>query len=509
MPLHADLVVTNARILTMDPARPAAEALAVRGDRIVAVGSAQDVEGLRGPGTRGVDAGGRVVLPGFIDAHTHLVQYGMQLLRLNLGRVRTVDELYSAVRERYRMTPGDGWIVGHSWDESKWETRTPPTREALDKVSPDKPVVLIRIDIHSCVANTLALQRAGMDPAAAPDGWLREEEAYKLMALVQPSVETHLKGLERANRALHEMGVTSVHAIVDHDDVDAIQRMRDEGRLGVRVYLLFRVDDLDHVLALKLRRGFGDSWLKLGGLKLFTDGSIGSRTAAISFPYAGSTDEKGQFVYEDKKLHDLCARAHAGGLQLALHCIGDAAIGQALRAIGQALEAHPRPDARPRLEHLELFTDEQAAQMKALGVVASAQPNFIGEWGHPGQMYASRLGDDIVGRHNRLAVLQRLGVPIAFGSDHMPTGPLYGIHCAVNAPTEAQRLSVEDALHAYTRGAAYAGFQEKEVGSLAPGTLADLVMLDRDPREAPHDIKSIQVLLTVVGGRIVHDRLPT
>ncbi|HWG91535.1 MAG TPA: amidohydrolase [Candidatus Thermoplasmatota archaeon] len=508
MPLHADLVVVNARILTMDPAKPQAEALALRGGRLVAVGSRAEAEALKGPGTEVIDAGGRVLLPGFVDAHTHLVQYGMQLLRLNLGTVRSVEECLERVKERAQMTMQGGWVVGHSWDEMKWDRPLVPTREQLDRIAPDKPVVLIRVDIHSVVVNSEALRRAGMDPAVHPTGFLTEHDAYRITDLVKPTVETHVKGLERAARALWERGITSVHAIVDHDDVDALQRARDKGSLPVRTLLYYRVDDLEHLLALKLHRGFGDAWLRVGGLKLFTDGSIGSRTAAISFPYRGSETNKGMFIYDDKKLFDLAARAHAGGLQLAIHCIGDAAVDQALRAIDHALSEHPSQDVRHRLEHLELFTDKDAQRMKELGVIASCQPNFIGEWGHAGQMYADRLGAEIVGKHNRLAVLKRLGIPIAFGSDHMPTGPLYGIHCAVNAPTPDQRLNVEEALYAYTRGAAYGGFLEREVGTLAPGYFADFIVLDKDPRDHPTSVKDVQVLLTVLDGRVVHRLLP-
>lgn len=479
------------RVLTQDPARPEADAVAVRGGRVAAVGSeaacAREV-----PGAERIEV--PFLSPGFHDAHTHFVDHGVRLLRMRLERAASREEVLRSVAERAKMTPEGGWVVGYGWDESKWPDARMPTRADLDRAAPRHPVLLLRVDMHMAAANSEAMKRAGV---WEEDGLLREEKAYAAHDSVTPSRETILKGVERATRESWSLGVTSVHAVVDAEQVGVLREAWQAGQLGVRVGLILREPD---AYAPGVAAG-GDEHLRVLGVKLFTDGSIGSRTAAVSSGYADDRAHTGELVYEQERLDQLVRDAVARGLQPALHAIGDLGVSAALKAFRRA---GVEPRHRARIEHLELATDEQLADARAMGVVASVQPNFIGEWGHPGQMYEQRLGWDVASQLNRLRDYADARVHLAFGSDHMPYGPLRGIHDAVNGPTPAHRLTVDEALAAYTAGSAYAGFEEETKGRLAPGFLADVVGLDADPRDEPSAIRERRVVLTVVGGRVVH-----
>ncbi|HLE97086.1 MAG TPA: amidohydrolase [Candidatus Thermoplasmatota archaeon] len=492
------LLFRDATVWTAEAGAAECGSLLVEDGRIARV-----ADGIDPPaGAEIVECGGGFVMPAFVDAHTHLVRHGVALLRLDLSRATTLAEAIEAVRERAKMTPEGGWVVGAGWDESKWDAPTMPSRADLDLAAGAHPTLVGRVDMHMGVLNTAGLKAVGLDPVEYPAGHVREEEFYRAGDAVEPAPETLAKAVGVASRRAWELGIGSCHVVADMSDLAALETARADGVLGVRTSLYLRESALDAAVQRGLRRGWGDAWIRVNGCKLFADGSIGSRTAAVSRGYADDPRQKGRLVYPPGRLAVHVRRAHEAGLQLAVHCIGDAAIGEALAP----LEALRDPEGRHRLEHAELFTDEHAHRMRAAGIVASMQPNFIGEWGHAGQMYEARLGKWVVEAHNRLATLRNTGVHLAFGSDHMPWGPLYGVHCAANAPSPAQRLSVEDALRAYTSGAAWAGFAEREVGTLAPGMLADVLVLDADPRRDPSRAKERKVRCLAIDGRVVVQR---
>ncbi|MHB8585205.1 MAG: amidohydrolase [Thermoplasmatota archaeon] len=485
------------RVWTGNPDVPEAEAVAVRNDKVVAIGSeaacANEVRA-----ARRIEAPEGLVIPGFHDAHTHIVSHGVRLLRLGLDRTRTVDEVLSSVIERAKMTPADGWIVGYGWDESRFPDRRMPTRAELDRAGGGRPVLLHRVDMHMAVASTAAMRLAGV---YREDGVLREEESQACDAAAKPAPATLAKGIERAVRDSWRLGITSVHAIVSADDLRALVAARQAGSLGVRVGCYIR--DADAVAFERPdARPAPDAVLRLLGTKLFADGSIGAKTAAVRAGYEGDAAQRGRLLYTEDELASRVRWAKRVGLQPAVHAIGDAAIHAAITAYQKA--GFARAD-RPRIEHVELADDEAIRAMADRGIVASMQPNFVGQWGHAEELYAQRLGKDIIERHNRFRTIVDAGVPLAFGSDHMPYGPLYGIHHAVNGPSPAQRITVEEALSAYTKGAAFAGFGEETSGMLAVGRPADCVVLGRDPRERPSDIESIPICVTMVGGRIVYE----
>ncbi|HUR67906.1 MAG TPA: amidohydrolase [Candidatus Thermoplasmatota archaeon] len=492
----ASLLFLDGPILTMDKARPVTDALAVVGDRIAALG--EDARRMEGPHTRVVRLGPRCLIPGFVDAHNHFVSYGLRLMRLDLGRLNDKDELLSAVRERAGMTPSDGWIVGHSWDETTWKDATLPTQEELDRAAGGRKALLARVDRHGGLVTSAALRAANVDEGP----FVVEHEYAKVIALTTPTLPTLVKGIAAATRRAHELGVTSSHVMCARDDFAALQAAREAGALGVRVSCFIEEDKLPSAAELGARRGLGDAWIRFLGLKLYADGSFGSRTAAVSFPYLDGGASKGMFIHPEGRLESLVKQAKDAGLQVAVHAIGDRTVKRVVDAFEMARVV---PADRARIEHLELSSDADVKRAASMGVVASVQPNFTGEWGHRGQMYETRLGWDHARRLNRFADYEAAGLPLAFGSDDMPLGPLYGIWSAVTAPEMEQRVGIDAALRAYTAGAAWAGFAENEVGTLREGMLADLVVLSGDPRAAA-DVRKLSVTLTVVDGRPVFER---
>ncbi len=502
---QADLVLAGGTVLTMDPRNPEAEAVAFHNGNVLRVGRASDVLVHAGDGTRIVEVPeDAVVLPGFVDAHTHPVNWGMHLLRLNLRGAPHLEEVLSRVKDRVEMTPEGGWVVGHGWDESTWPGDPQPTRNHLDEVAPEHPVLLERVDMHMGVVNTRALEELGWSREDHPRGHLREDVFYDALEAVTPAPATRVKAVERMSREALRHGCTSMHAIVDGEDLEVLERARQEGSLGVRITGYVRRSTLPTVEAGNITVGPDptESLLRVQGLKLFADGSLGSHTAALEEGYADAPGERGELLHTTGELADLMARGHAVGLQPMVHAIGDRAIGQVL----DALEAsRVPPGARPRVEHAELARDGHVRRFAGLGAVASMQPNFVGEWSRKGGLYEERLGPDHHGRDNRFRVLLDADVPLCFGSDNMPFGPLYGVHWAVNAPHRDQRVTVEEALRAYTAGAAWAGFEEDAKGILREGFLGDAVVLGEDPREVPERLEELPVLLTVRGGEVVYE----
>ncbi len=499
----ADLIFINGVVWAAAPRR--AEALAVRDGHILALGRTAEIKRLRGPQTKIVDLAGKALLPAFIDAHTHLVSLGLKETGyvLDLSRTRSLDEALEGVREAARRRGPDSWIQGRGWDESLWPEKRYLTRADLDRVAPKNPVALSRVDGHLLVANSLALKLISVEAEAdefdREQGQLRERAAADFLARITPGPEEIEKAVQAAVKKAHSLGVTAVHDIARPEHVRAYLRLKRRGRLKLRVRLNIPVEHLEALSEPGLASELGDEFLKLGAIKIFADGSIGARNAALLEPYADEPTSRGKLNYPQEELNALVRKAHEAGFQLMIHAIGDRAIASALEALKQAGVG---PDDRARIEHFELPKEEHLRLAQDLGVIASMQPNFL-QWSGPGRLYEERLGaerDRRIDPHRR--VWER-GIPLAFGSDSMPFGPLYGIQLAVNAPHEHQKLSVEEALSAYTLGAAYAGFSEGELGSLEPGQWADLIVLEEDPTQAPERIDQMRVWDAYLAGERV------
>jgi predicted amidohydrolase YtcJ len=529
--MSADRLLLNGRIYTMDPARPQATALAVCGERIRAVGG-DELRALAGPGTEVVDLEGRTVLPGLTDSHLHLAWFALGLQQVDLTGTASREEMQARVAARAAVTPAGEWILGRGWNQEEWPDRRFPTAADLDEVAPHHPVVLTAKSGHALVANTRAMEGAGItaetpdpsggrivrDDAGRPTG-LFLEEAMRLIqdAVPRPDAAALARILPPALEHLARLGLTAVHDMGDAVSFEAYQRLRENGAPpSLRIVFYLPLEGLEHALALRLRSGLGDNFLRIGGVKVFADGALGPRTAAMLEPYIGEPENRGILTMEPETLREVVRRAAEGGLALAVHAIGD----RANRLVLDALEALPpenRARLRHRIEHVQLLHPDDVGRLAALGVVASMQPIHAVQDAPMADRYwgPARCATAYAWRR-----LLDAGTVLAFGSDcpvESPN-PFLGIHAAVTRsrpdgyggpegwiPT--QRITVEEAVRAYTWGAAYAAGLEDRLGTLTPGKLADLVVLDRDIFSAdPSLIPQTQVLGTMVGGRWVYRR---
>jgi len=516
MTASADLVVTNAEVHTLADPDETHEALAVRDGRIVRLGDAYEVDFLAGVDTTVVDCDGGVVLPGFVDAHTHLEMVGRHLVHADLRGVGSAEAAVDRLRERAAET--DGPVLGYGYDESTWEGARYLTRGDLDAVATGRPVVAFREDMHTASVNGAALDayRDAMPDADVhtqgeePTGVVVEEAVDPLFAAFEPDVDETEKLLDAAQRRANELGVTEVHDMCRGSHKPRVYRELDAaGELSLRVRLNYWTDHLDAVVETGLRSGHGSDRVETGAVKTYTDGSFGGRTAKLTEPYADAPDGKeseagdptGRWVVAPDELETFVADAAAADLQFTAHAIGDAAVAGVL----DVFERHDAERLRHRVEHAELLDDALVERFAAVGAVASVQPNFL-KWAREGGLYESRLGE----RRREVMPFRDLldaGVPLAFGSDCMPLDPLFGVQQAVTAPEPRQRLTVTEALRAYTHGGAYAAGAEADRGTVAVDKRADLVVLDESPWAVDSGrIADIDATHTLVGGEVVYER---
>ncbi len=504
--VEAERILKGAPVLTQDPENPVAEAIAFRHGRILAVGSEAEVTQDQGPGTDVIElSSDQLVLPGFVDAHTHAARLGEMHWRQDLGTADTKDEAIQILEAIAERTPEDGWVIGWNWDESTWPTNEPLTRKDLDQASTTRKIMARRVCGHHAVLNTPGLEALDLDDAPGvqeknghPTGTLLEDAADAAWEACAPAFETCVKGLEAETKRLATLGITTVADTAGPRDVQLLTRGASDGFFQQRSHLYIRQRHLLHLDALNLGP-IQSPGCSLTGVKTYTDGSIGARTAAVTETYEDA-DTKGTLLKDEQALTTITQRTHRLGLQPKLHAIGDRAITTVLDAIETA---NIPPTARPRIEHAEMLTPEHIQRMERLGVVCVMQPNFIKNWQTPNGLYEKALGTDRARTMNPLKRVHESNVPLAFGSDGMPYGPLYGIQAALEHPNKDQRLTPETAITAYTRTAAYALGRENELGMLRPGMLADAVVLTRDPRNAP--IEDVNIQMTLKDGRPIHD----
>jgi predicted amidohydrolase YtcJ len=524
------LAIVNARVWTGDPRRPWADAVLVRGERIDAVGSSAEVRKRAGANVKIVDAKGMMVTPGFIDAHVHFLDGGFALASVQLRDAKTKEEFIRRIKAYAATLPKGTWILNGDWDHTSWGGAL-PERSWIDSVTPNNPVWINRLDGHMNLANSLALASAKVtratkdvaggtivrDAAGEPTGILKDN-AQELMssAIPEPSMEMNLRALDAAMSYVAERGVTSVDHMGFWDDLAVFRRAHDAGALRTRISAAVPLSTWEHLRDEVKARGRGDSWLRIGGLKGFVDGSLGSHTAAMLEPFTDAPNDRGLLVNTEKNLHDWTDGADKAGLQVIVHAIGDRAIRTQLDIYEQVEKENGPRDRRFRIEHAQHIAPSDIPRFGQLGVIASMQPYHAIDDG--------RWADRVIGPQRAKGTyafksLLDHGAKLAFGSDWFvaPPTPIVGIYAAVTRRTlddkhpdgwvPEQKITVEQALRAYTSGSAYAGFQEKEVGVLQPGMLADIVMIDKDlTRLAPENIRDAKVMLTMVGGRVVFDR---
>ncbi len=520
--MWADVVILNANVVTLSSMKPKAEALAIKGGKIVAVGSNSEVGGYVGGGTRVLDLKGKTVVPGFVDCHVHMASFGQQLQGLDLRDTASIEELKRQIREYADKHPWKSWILGGRWDHEKFSEKRYPTRWDLDEAVPDRPVFLVRVCGHVGVANTKALEAAGItrdtvveggridldEASGEPNGVLRENALNLVWQAVPKPSETELEEaiLEACIKAVSQ-GLTMVHWIVDSaEELRLIQKLWRDGKLPLRVYVGIPAKLLNEAVRLGLSTGFGDDMLRIGFVKIFADGSLGARTAALKEPYMDKPETRGMMLLSQRKLDSLVLKAHRAGWQVAVHAIGDRAVESVLKAFEKAFKKHPRGGLRHRVEHCSVLNPRLIRRMKRLGLIASVQPHFIVSdfW------IVDRVGVERARWVYPFKTLMKEGVVVASGSDCPvePISPVLGIWAAVARKTFVEEsLTVEEALKTYTLNAAYASFDEDKKGTIEVGKFADLTVLSEDPFNVPPErLRGVEVEMTIVGGEVVYKK---
>lgn len=530
--LAPDLIIINANIRTLDNAHPRAEALAVMNNRIITLGTSADIKRLANAKTKIIDAQNRIVLPGFNDAHTHFLSGGFQLASVDLRDAATPQEFARRIGEFAKKTPKGRWITGGDWDHERWARAPLPTKELIDSVTPDTPVFVNRLDGHMSLANSAALKLAGVtketkdvaggvivrDKDGEPTGILKDAAmSYVNRVIPDASFDEKLTALKSATDYAASLGVTSVTDVSAGNDVGVYQTLLQRGQLKTRVYAASPISIYQRLANTGVRAAFGSHSLRIGGLKGFADGSLGSTTALFFDAYNDAPDTRGiDSGDEMKAMQKNVEAADKAGLQIMIHAIGDQANNQILN-IYEAVE-RANEDAlnhRFRIEHAQHIAPSDIARFAKLKVIASVQPFHIiddGRWAE------KRIGANRIKTTYPFRSLLDSGAMLAFGSDWTvaPLNPLLGIYAAVTRRTldnknpdgwiPAQKITVEEAVRAYTLGSAFAEFQEQDKGTLTVGKLADFVLLDKDIFTInPHEIDKAKVVLTVMDGRVVYE----
>jgi predicted amidohydrolase YtcJ len=532
----ADLIITRANVWTGNALQPEAQAIAIVGDRIADVGSAEDVDRWRGSMTTVIDAEGRRVLPGFNDAHVHLIDGGTALDNVSLKDADTPAEFARRVGERAKTKPGE-WILGGEWDDQRWTPAQLPTRQLIDDITNATPVFVSRYDGHMALANSTALGRAGitertLDPPGGtivrdkqgfPTGVLKDA-AMELVARAIPKMtpDQRLSVLKRALRHAASVGVTSLQDMnPSYDDIAVYADLANRDELTARIYAAPIELGWDDQAKLGIHRSFGSEWLRIGAVKGYADGSLGSTTAYFFQPYTDAPQTRGLLSEEMQPLDQMRVRLMAAdhaGLQLCMHAIGDAGISQTLDLYGDIIRSNGDRDRRLRIEHAQHIAPKDFDRFAAMKVIASVQPYHAiddGRWAE------RRIGAERIKTTYAFRTLIDKGVRLALGTDWTvaPLNPMLTLYAATTRATldgknpdgwvPEQKMSIAEAVTAYTSGSAFAEFQEASKGTLARGKIADLVVLSDDVFRIPAArLKDVQVLTTIAGGKVVHQRRP-
>lgn len=523
------LAIVNARVWTGDLRRPWADAVAVEGAHIAAVGSSAEIRKLAGNSARIIDAHGAMVVPGFIDSHVHFIEGGFALQSVKLRDAKTKAEFIQRIGDFAKTIPAGTWILNGDWDHENWGGEL-PTRQWIDAVTPNNPAWINRLDGHMSLANSAALKAAGVtrdvkdvsggtivrDAAGEPTGVFKDNAMGVVDRAVPPAgAEMTDRALRAAMQHVNEQGVVAVHHMGGWGDLAAFERAHAARALTTRIYASVPLSSWKRLADTVTARGIGDDWVRIGGLKGFVDGSIGSHTAAMLEPFTDAPNDRGLMVNSEADLYAWASAGDKAGLQLLVHAIGDRAIRVLLDIFERVARENGPRDRRFRIEHAQHIAPADIARFGALGVIPSMQPYHAIDDG--------RWVDRVIGAERSKGTyafksLLDSKASLAFGSDWFvaPPTPLMGIYAAVTRRTldekrplgwvPEQKISVEDALRAYTAGAAYAGFAEGTRGVLKKGMLADLTMIDRDLTQiAPETIRDAKIVRTIVNGKVVFE----
>jgi predicted amidohydrolase YtcJ len=528
----AGLILINGRVWTGSDTQPWAEALASSGERIIAVGANADVKKLADTKTRVIDLQGKLALPGFIDDHTHFIIGGSHLLSVDLRNAGTPDEFASRIKAHALKLPAGRWIAGGDWDHERWPGGPLPTKDLIDRHTPNNPVFVTRLDGHMGLANCVALRIAGVtretedppggtivrDSTGEPTGILKDDAQGLVYRVIPQATEAECEdALKAALTEAARLGVTSIQDITSWQDYEGYKKFSESGRLTVRVYARTPMSQWQRQAETIARHGAGDDWLRLGGLKAFMDGSLGSTTALFFEPFSDSPNTSGLMVDDnipEGKLKQSIKDADKAGLQCSIHAIGDKANNILLRYFEDVAKENGPRDRRFRIEHAQHLLPGDIPRFAKLGVIASVQPYHAiddGRWAE------KRIGPVRIKTTYAFRSLLDSGATVVFGSDWFvaPLSPILGIHAAITRQTidgknphgwiPEQRVTVEEAVRAYTLSGAYAEFAEKSKGTLEVGKLADVVVLSQDIfRSNEDEIRTTTVIYTIVGGRIIY-----
>ena len=529
----ATLIITNAAIYTVDKQHPKAEAVAVIRERIVALGSSAEIDLWRGPQTKVIDADGKLVLPGFNDSHVHFIQGGAQLDQVNLTDVATPEEFTRRIAAQATKTPKGEWILGGRWDETKWPTAQLPTKELVDPVTGDTPIFVERYDGHEALANSAAMKLGGVnaktpdvpggvivrDASGNPTGIFKDAAQELINKAVPPmSHERRMRAARRALEHAASLGVTSVqHMNPEFADVAVYSELEEKSELTTRIYAVPMETNWQDQAKVGIRRAWGSSYLRLGAVKGYADGSLGSRTAYMFEPFADDSGNRGLLsdeMHPPSAMRDRLMQADAAGLQLRIHAIGDSAISMILDIFSDIERAHGYHDQRFTIEHAQHMAPKDFERFAQLHVIASMQPYHAiddGRWAE------ERLGHERARYSYAWRIFLDHGVTLAFGTDWpvAPLNPMPGLYAAVTRATldgknpggwiPEEKITLPEAVEAYTIGSAFAEFQEHEKGSITPGELADMVILSDNIFDLkPEAIQNTKVETTIVGGNVVY-----
>lgn len=532
--MSSSLLLHGGPILTMDPSNPNVEAIGVAQGKVVAVGTREDVRKELGSRVDKIDLRGRTAVPGFYDAHCHVMGVGFAASQIDLSSnaVSSIDDILAAVKQRVDSTNDSSkWIIGQGYDQANLAENRHPTRHDLDRVAPHHPVAIHRSCHHIMVANSKALELAGITAATAspadgtidrdedgePTGVLRESaRGYVHHAIGMLSEDDIVEALTIAGESFRRYGVTSAAeaGIRNKDEFRAYQRLHGQGKLALRTWLMMIIDDtLDELAELGISSGFGDEWLRIGNAKLFSDGSIGGRTARMSRPYEGETDNFGLWMIPPEEITERVIRAHKAGFQIGIHGIGDAAINAILDAYEAAQKEMPREDPRFRIEHCSIIDESIIERTQKLGAIPIPGTTFLYDM-RP--VYLQNLGEERVRYAYAMNTFARRGIIAAASSDAPVSShnPMTGIQTMVTRKDRRgdeifpeERISLDDAIAAYTKAGAYASFGDTEKGILAPGMLADIAVMETNLHDvAPDELGNVRCDMTIAGGEVVYER---
>jgi len=485
-------------------------ALIIKGNKIEEIGNLHDLRSKVCATTKIVKAERYTVLPGFIDGHTHMIDMGWRGNWIDLSNVKKLEDLLFLLTEVAKNTKPGEWILGHSWDESQWidEKRFPSLRE-LDSISDQNPIYLRRVDGHIAIANTLALQLLKI-PENTPiiekdkEGRITGVIKERALEIAEKRLKAYFMNIEKAidfafKKAI-EKGITSVTEYLTPTQLALMTNYIAKKPRLYRIAAYVWIDYLDQITDFNMKIMHRTSYIKFNGVKLMVDGSIGARTAALREPYKDDPSNKGILFFDENELNEIVRKADKLGYQLSIHAIGDRAIDVAISALR---ESRSIDKLRHRIEHFEMVKDEHVDHVKKLKIPVSMQPNFVANWQHPGGLYEKRLGWERAKRMNPFKTLFDSGIIVGFGSDCMPLDPLYGIYGALTHPIEDERLTLEEAIRAYTLNSAYLEGNERFKGSLERGKIADIIILDRNLKNiVPKELINTAIKYTIIGGSL-------